>query len=128
MNLFPADRRLPARLAGLAASLLVLAAGPAPAAPVNAATVKAFIADCAERALQSPAAPADACMSYLQGALDQIVLTSANTDCTAAFDKSEKTAEVWRALVEQAAHPLGGNESLWGGVRQAALRAVPACR
>lgn len=122
---------MPARLAGLAAGLLVLAVGPAAAAPVNAATVKAFIADCSERAAlapPSPAAPADACMSYLQGALDQIVLTSANTDCTAAFDKSEKTTEVWRSLVEQAAHPLGGNESLWGGVRAAALRAVPACR
>ncbi|MBP7565313.1 MAG: hypothetical protein KA795_04835 [Burkholderiaceae bacterium] len=115
---------------GARAALLALgtagAAVPAVlAAPVNAATVQQFVDDCALRPRENAQ---EVCTSYLQGAVDQIVMHSGHPDCVGAFDRPEKMEEIWSRVIEQARHPLGGKAAIWTAVRDAAWLAVPACR
>lgn len=92
--------------------------------PISATTVGQFMGDCTAR----PQAEAmGVCYSYIQGALDQIVLRNGNSECLAGLEKREKMIEVWLRLADQAKTPAA-SEPIWRAVHKAAVSAVPACR
>ena len=109
----------------LLALMLANAASPhAWSAPVSAATVSEFVADCGREPMETRL---DACKSYLQGAVDQIMLSATSDQCAVALDKPQPLIEVWLRLSDQA-KTSAGREPLWRAVRTAVFLSAPSCK
>lgn len=93
-------------------------------APVSAATVSEFVADCEREPVDTRL---DACKSYLQGAVDQIMLSAPSEQCAVALEKRQPLIEVWLRLSDQA-KTAAGREPLWRAVRTAVFLSAPACK